>query len=70
MPRLLLPFYLTRLAVCHNAPISRSKVIQGLGQRGRWFFGFKLHLPMNHQGRIMALKITGGTTDDRQCWST
>ena len=24
------------------------------------FFGFKLHLPINHRGQIMAFKITGG----------
>ena len=31
------------------------------------FFGFKLHLPINHHGQIMAVKITGGnTTDGRQ----
>lgn len=28
-----------------------------------WFFGFKLHLLSNHQGQIMALKITGGNGD-------
>ena len=31
-----------------------------------WFFGFKLHLLINHQDQIMALKITGGNIDDRQ----
>ena len=31
-----------------------------------WFFGFKLHLTLNHQGQIMAFKITGGNTNDRQ----
>ena len=44
---------------------SAGKVLRGLGQRGHtamgWFFGFKLHLPISQQGRIMALKITGGT---------
>ena len=60
----------TKLAVCHNARISRNRVFKRLAQRGRpsmgWFFGFKLHLLINHQGQIMALKITGGNTDDRQ----
>ena len=31
-----------------------------------WFFGFKLHLIMNHKGQIMAVKITPGNTDDRK----
>ena len=30
-----------------------------------WFFGFKLHVAMNHKGQIMAVKITAGNTDDR-----
>jgi transposase len=30
-----------------------------------WFFGFKLHLVINHRGEIMAVKITPGNTDDR-----
>ncbi len=30
------------------------------------FFGFKLHLPINHRGQIMAFKSTGGNADARQ----
>ncbi len=28
-----------------------------------WFLGFRLGLPMNHQGRTKALKVTGGYGD-------
>ena len=31
-----------------------------------WFSGFKLHLPINHKGQIVAFKITDGSRDDRQ----
>jgi transposase len=59
----------TKLAVCANARISRNRVFDGLAKRGRttmgWFFGFKLHLVINHRGEIMAVKITPGNTDDR-----
>ncbi len=30
------------------------------------FFDFKLHLPINHRGQIMAFKITEGNADVRQ----
>ena len=31
-----------------------------------WFFGFKLHLLINHKGRIVAFRITDGSSDDRK----
>ncbi|MBC8952491.1 transposase [Xenorhabdus sp. PB62.4] len=31
-----------------------------------WFYGFKLHLIFNHQGEILALKVTSGNVDDRE----
>ncbi|WP_448511352.1 transposase, partial [Photorhabdus sp. MH8.4] len=31
-----------------------------------WFYGFKLHLIVNHQGEILALKVTAGNVDDRE----
>lgn len=58
----------TILKVCHNKRISGHKVFKGLAQRGKttmgWFFGFKLHLVINNNGQIMAVKITFGNTDD------
>lgn len=59
----------TSLKVCHNKRINRHKVFEGLAARGKstmgWFFGFKLHIVINHKGQIMAVKITPGNTDDR-----
>lgn len=59
----------TKLAVCANPRISRNRTFKGLAARGHatmgWFFGFKLHVVMNHHGELMAIKITPGNTDDR-----
>ncbi|SAY40013.1 Mobile element protein [Candidatus Synechococcus spongiarum] len=49
--------------MCHNRRISRNRVFRGLAKRGRstmmgWFFGFKLHLLINHKGQIVAFRIT------------
>jgi hypothetical protein len=59
----------TPLKVCRNKRIPRHKVFEGLATRGKstmgWFFGFKLHVIINHKGQIMAVKITPGNKDDR-----
>ena len=59
-----------KLAVCHNGRINRNRVFRELAKRGRstmgWFFGFKLHVLINHKGQIVAFKATAGNTDDRQ----
>jgi len=60
----------TKVAVCHNARIKRHRVFDGLAERGKstmgWFFGFKLHVVINHKGELMAVNITPGNTDDRK----
>lgn len=59
----------TKLQICHNKRISSNKVFKGLAAIGRssygWFLGFKLHLVINNQGQIIAVKITKGNVDDR-----
>lgn len=59
----------TTLSVCHNKRISSNRVFAGLARRGKtsmgWFYGFKLHMVINHKGQIMAVKITTGNVDDR-----
>jgi len=60
----------TSLKVCHNLRIPRHKVFKGIAARGKgtmgWFYGFKLHLIVNHTGDILAVKLTPGNVDDRK----
>lgn len=60
----------TALAVCHNRRIRQHRVFRGLAQRGKtslgWFYGFKLHVVINHQGELLACQVTPGNTDDRR----
>lgn len=59
----------TTLKVCRNQRINRHKTFEGIAQRGKssmgWFYGFKLHIVINHKGEIMAFCLTPGNTDDR-----
>ena len=56
------------LKVCHNKRISQNKVFRNLAKRGKssmgWFFGFKLHIVINHLGEIVAFSITTGNVAD------
>lgn len=60
----------TSLKVCHNKRIHCHKVFAGLAQRGKtsmgWFFGWKLHLVVNHIGELLTVRITPGNVDDRK----
>lgn len=60
----------TSIKVCHNLRIPRHKVFDNVAQRGKgtmgWFYGFKLHIIVNHLGDIVAAKLTTGNTDDRK----
>lgn len=59
----------TKLVVCHNRRIHSHKVFQGVAQRGHssvgYFFGFKLHLAINHKGELVSFCLTRGNVDDR-----
>lgn len=58
----------TSLKVCHNIRIPRHKTFDGIAQRGKgtmgWFYGFKLHLIVNHLGEIVAAKVTTANVHD------
>jgi IS5 family transposase len=59
----------TSLKVCRSKRIARNKVFEGLAKRGKttmgWFFGFKLHITINHKGELLGVHITPGNVDDR-----
>ena len=60
----------TSIKVCHTIRRPRHKVFEGVAQRGKstmgWFYGFKLHLIINHKGEILGTKLTAGNVDDRK----
>ncbi len=60
----------TALAVCHNRRIHQHKVFKGQAARGKtstgWFFGFKLHVIINHLEELLRIKLTPVNIDDRQ----
>ena len=59
----------TTIEVCHIKREKQNKVFKDLAEKSKstkgWFFGFKLHLVINHKGEIMAFKLTKARTDDR-----
>ena len=59
----------TTLKVCHNKRIYRHKTFKKVARRSKstmgWFFGFKLHIAVNHQGELMSFCLTKGCVDDR-----
>lgn len=58
----------TPLVVSHNRRIHQHRTFDGIARRGKtstgWFFGFKLHLIINHLGEIIAFFITPGNVSD------
>lgn len=60
----------TSLAVCHNRRIHSHRVFRECARRGKtsvgWFYGFKLHIVINHLGELLGLRLTPGNVDDRK----
>ena len=60
----------TRLRVCDTHRISSHKVFAGKAERSKtsmgWFYGFKLHLIINHTGDLLDVALTPGNVDDRK----
>jgi len=57
-----------KLVVSHNRRIKHHKVHKEYARRGKsstgWFFGFKLHLIINHLGEIVLFKLSPGNIAD------
>lgn len=60
----------TPLPVCHVKRASNNKVFRGIAAKAKssmgWFFGFKLHLVINHKGELVSWQLTKGNADDRK----
>jgi hypothetical protein len=56
------------LPVCNNQYRLMAKLFKGLARPGKnlngWFWGFKLHLIINHDMEIESIKISDGSTRD------
>ncbi|MEP1384617.1 MAG: transposase [Paraglaciecola sp.] len=52
----------TNIKVCDKIHILRYKTLKNTPKVGKgtmvWFYGFKLHLVVDHQGEIVAAKVT------------
>ena len=60
----------TRLRVCDNRRISSHRVFAGVAARSKTsmggFYGFSLHLVINHTGVLLDVALTPGNRDDRK----
>jgi hypothetical protein len=58
----------TVLSVCHICRASSNRVFRKTAAKGKtttgWFFGFKLHLIVNHRGELTAWQFTQGNVSD------
>lgn len=60
----------TPLKVCNIKRATRNKVFENIAAKGKssmgWFFGFKLHVVINHLGSIIKFAITPGNVSDHR----
>lgn len=56
------------IKVCHNKRIYSHKTFKGIAKRGAssmgWFFGFKLHIVINHRGEVLSFCLAPGNVHD------
>ena len=57
-----------KVVVCHNRRIHSNKVFKGIADRGHcsvgFFYGFKLHLVIDHLGKLVKFKFTKASMAD------
>nr|WP_256451667.1 transposase [Lutibacter sp. A64] len=55
--------------MCKNKRLNQNKVFKGIATTGKstmgWFYGFKLHIIINHKSDILTFTITQANTYDR-----
>lgn len=60
----------TDIPVCYVRKAKKHKTMKFFARWGKtgkgWFYGFKLHITADLKGRLLALKLTPGNTDDRK----
>jgi len=60
----------TAIPVCKNMRIPSHKVMKRLATRSKtttgWFYGLKLHVVSDHQGRMLKIIFSTGNVDDRK----
>lgn len=60
----------TELPVCLNKNSKSHRTMSGLSAKSKsskgWFYGLKLHLSADVEGRVLGLKLTPGNADDRK----
>ena len=59
----------TELPVCLEKNAGHHRTMKGLAEWSKsskgWFYGLKLHLSSDLEGRVLALRLTPGNSDDR-----
>lgn len=60
----------TALPVCHIRRAQSHSVFKDMAKHGKsstgWFFGFKLHSVINHNGELVDIRLTPGNVNDRK----
>ena len=64
----------TELPVCLLKNSKRHRTMRGFAEWSKsskgWFYGLKLHLSADAEGRVLALRLTPGNADDRAIFRT